>query len=54
MFYEKYFMEYNIILKNQFQFFSQISKSPPDSGDGDANGDGENFLIGKCCENEIT
>ena len=50
MFYEKYFMEYNIILKNKFPFFSQISKSPPDSGDGD----GENFLIGKCCENEIT
>ena len=23
-------------------------------GDGDVDGDGENFLIGKCCENEMT
>ena len=54
MFYEKYFIKYNIILKIEFPFLSQISKSPPDSGDGDVDGDGENFLIGKCCENEMT
>ena len=54
MFYEKYFMKYNIILKKLCPFFSQISKSPPDSGDGDVEGDGENFLIRKCCENEMT
>ena len=54
MFYEKYFIKYNIVLKNLFPFLSQISKSPPDSGDGDVDGDGENFLIGKCCENEKT
>ena len=47
-------MKYNIILKKLFPLFSQISKSLPDSGDGDVGGDGENFLIGKCCENEMT
>ena len=25
-----------------------------DNGDGDVGGDGENFLIGKSCENEMT
>ena len=54
MFYEKYFIKYNIIWKNYFPILSQISKSPLDSGDGDGDGDGENFLIGKCCENEMT
>ena len=54
MFYEKYFMKYDIILKDKFPFCSHISKSSPDSGDGDVDGDGENFLIGKCCENEMT
>jgi len=34
-----------------FPFFSQISKNPPDSGDGDVDGDGEKFFIGKCYEN---
>ena len=36
-------------------FFPQLSrfwKNGPDKGGGD--GDGENFLIGKCCENEMT
>ena len=37
-----------------FPFLSQISKNPPDSGDGDVDGDGENFFMGKCCENEMT
>ena len=53
MFYEKYFMKYNIIFK-KILFCSQILKSPLDSGDGDFDGDGEMFLIGKCCENEMT
>ena len=48
MFYDKYFMKYNIILKKIFPFLNQISKNTPDSGDGDV--DGENFLIGKYCE----
>ena len=36
-----------------FSFFSQISKNPPDSGDGDVGGDGEKFFIGKCYENLV-
>ena len=40
--------------KKLFSFFSQTSKSGWDDGDGDVDVDGENFLIGKCCENEIT
>ena len=36
-----------------FSFFSQISKNPPDSGDGDVDGDGEKFFIGKCYENLV-
>ena len=44
-------MKYNIIL---IFIFSQISKSGWNGGDGDLDGDGENFLIGKCCENERT
>ena len=47
-------MKYNIILKKLFPFFSQISKTAWNDGGGDINGDGENFLIGKCCENEMT
>ena len=47
-------MKENIILKNLFPIFNQFSKSAWDSGDGDVDGDGENFLIGKCCENEMT
>ena len=47
-------MKYNIILNNYFPTFSQISKSGWNDGDGDVDGDGENFLIGKCCENEMT
>ena len=39
--------------KNIFSFFSQISKNPPDSGDGDVDGDGEKFFIGKCYENLV-
>ena len=54
MFYEKNVMKSNIILKNLFAIFSQISKSGWNGGDGDVDGDGENFLIGKCCENEMT
>ena len=50
MFYEKYFIKYNIIFKKLFPVFSQILNSWWDSGDGD----GENFLIGKCCKNEMT
>ena len=37
-----------------FPNFSQFSKFQWDSGDGDVGGDDENFLIGKCCENEMT
>ena len=48
MFYGKYFIKYNIVLKNLFPFLSQISKSPPDSGDGDV--DGEHFVIGNFSE----
>ena len=36
-----------------FSFFSQISKNPPDSGDGDVDGDGENFNIENFSENEM-
>ena len=54
MFYEKYFMKQNIIFKNLFPIFNQFSKSAWDSGEGDVDGYGENFLIGKCCENEMT
>ena len=32
----------------------QFSEFQWDNGDGDVGGDGENFLIGKCCENEMT
>merc|ERR1712016_228081 len=39
--------------KMVFPFFSQISKNPPDSGDGDVDGDGEKFFIGKCYENLV-
>ena len=53
MFYGKYFIKYNIVLKKKFPFLSQISKSPPDSGDGDVDGDGEKFFIGKCYENLV-
>ena len=35
-----------------FAIFSQIPKSGWNTGVGD--GDGENFLMGKCCENEMT
>ena len=54
MFCKKKIPKYNIILKILFPFLIQISKNAPDSGDGDVGGDGENFFIGKCCENEIT
>ena len=37
-----------IFFKNIFPNFSQVSEFQWD------NGDGENFLIGKCCENEMT
>ena len=50
MFYEKNVMKSNIILKNLFAIFSQISKS----GWNDVDGDGEKFFTGKCCENEMT
>ena len=40
--------------KNIFPNFSQFSEFQWDNGDGDVGGDGENFLIGKCCENEMT
>ena len=40
--------------KNIFLNFSQFSEFQWDNGDGDIGGDGENFLIGKCCENEMT
>ena len=40
--------------KNIFPNFSQFSEFQWDNGDGDIGGDGENFLIGKCCENEMT
>ena len=43
-----------IFLKNIFPNFSQFSEFQWDNGDGDVGGDGENFLIGKCCENEMT
>ena len=43
-------MKSNIILKNLFAICSQFSKSGWNGGDGD----GENFFIGKCCENEMT
>ena len=43
-----------IIFFKYFQNFCKFCKSRWDSGDGDVDGDGENFLIGKCCENEIT
>ena len=36
-----------------FSFFSQISKNPPDSGDGDVDSDGEKNFIGKCYENLV-
>ena len=39
--------------KWHFPFFSQISKNPPDSGDGDVDGDGEKIFIGKCYENLV-
>ena len=54
MFYKKLLIKYNIILKKLFPFFSQISKSPWDSGDGDVDGDGENFNIENFSENEMT
>ena len=49
----------NIILleifkKIIFPNFSQFLEFQWDNGDGDVGGDGENFLIGKCCENEMT
>ena len=37
-----------------FVIFSQIPKSGWNTGVGDDDGDGENFLMGKCCENEMT
>ena len=37
-----------------FAIFSQIPKSGWNTGVGDDDGDGENFLMGKCCENEMT
>ena len=43
-----------IFFKNIFPNFSQFSEFQWDNGDGDIGGDGENFLIGKCCENEMT
>ena len=43
-----------IFFKNIFPNFSQFSEFQWDNGDGDVGGDGENFLIGKCCENEMT
>ena len=43
-----------IFFKNIFPNFSQVSEFQWDNGDGDVGGDGENFLIGKCCENEMT
>ena len=39
--------------KNIFPNFSQYSEFQWDNGDGDVGGDGEHFLIGKCCENEM-
>ena len=53
MFYKKIFIKYHIIFKKIFPIFSQISKSAWNDGDGDVDGDGENFFIGKCCENEM-
>ena len=47
---EKY-SHYFISGPKKYQFFSQILKSPPDSGDGDVDGDGENFLIENFVEN---
>ena len=43
-----------IFFKHIFPNFSQFSEFQWDNGDGDVGGDGENFLIGKCCENEMT
>ncbi len=37
-----------------FAIFSQIPKSGWNTGVGDDDCDGENFLMGKCCENEMT
>ena len=54
MFYEKNLIKSNIILKNLFAIFSQFSKSGWNGGDGDVEGDGEKFFIGKCYENEMT
>ena len=45
---------FEIFFKNIFPNFSQVSEFQWDNGDGDVGGDGENFLIGKCCENEMT
>ena len=47
-------MKSNTILKKLFAICSQFSKSGWNGGDGDIDGDGENFFIGKCCENEMT
>ena len=49
---KSHFLE--IFFKNIFPNFSQFSEFQWDNGDGDIGGDGENFLIGKCCENEMT
>ena len=40
--------------KKYFSELCPILKSPWDSGDGDVEGDGEKFFIGKCYENEMT
>jgi hypothetical protein len=40
--------------KNIFPNFSKFSEFQWDNGDSDVGGDGENFLIGKCYENEMT
>ena len=45
MFYEKNLMKSNIILKKLFAIWSQFSKGGWNGGDGDVDGDDENFFI---------
>ena len=52
-FYKKLFIRYDIIFLKIFPIYSQISKTAWNDGDSDVYGDGENFFIGKCCENEM-
>ena len=49
-----FFLLKKYALVPKFPIFSQISKSGWNDGDGDVDGDGEKFFMGKCCENEMT